>query len=732
MVSLIGGALQAQTVQGVVRDAVTGEVLPGATIQVLGTEWGAVTDGQGLYQLNNIKPGRYQLQATFVGYQAALLPEVWVKTGRLNLADFSLSRDEQNLDEVVVAADVPMSTPGKLLLTEEQINRFAATYYDPARLALTSPDVLVANDQNNLVSVRGISPDYNVWRLEGAEIVNPNHTSNAGTLTDRPTGTGGGVNILSAQMLSNSSFNYSTFDNTYGNSVGGIFDMSLKAGNQEERQYTAQASLIGFDLATEGPYKKGGKATYAANYRYSFTGLLTQMGVDFGGESIGFQDLALATTLPLGKKTKLKLFGVGGLSFNYFDHRPFTESETDKDRKDIYFDSRMGLAGASATTQLRNARWSQTLVYSGYANSRAETQYNGQDEFESLTEDENRFAIISFRSQYSHLWGSTRLETGVMTNLYNYWQRNSFLWQGQEIPTRTTSERIQTLFQPFMQWQHRLSARARLQYGLTYNLTANSEQSLDPRVSLQLLTSAYSTLTLAMGRYSQLYQPYNVQFDGWLPVGNVAVNQEFIQSNRYTIAWDLQRNGWAWNSEFFHYRFPSVRTFFENATSAETTGISTTVERAFNGSHYYRLGGSVFDAPISGQSRNRFDSDFNLSLAAGKEWNREQNGENRNWSVNGKLLYQGGQNLAMQTGWWGWPGWWWGLTEYRTRDYFRIDLRVQWVRYREKYTRMIALDIQNMLNTQNESFRYFDNMKGELVKQKQLGLIPILTYRVEW
>ena len=54
---------------------------------------------------------------------------------------------------------------------------------------------------------------FAVWgfllnKIEGVEIVNPNHLSNAGTFNDQPAATGGGVNVLSAQMLDKSSFQY--------------------------------------------------------------------------------------------------------------------------------------------------------------------------------------------------------------------------------------------------------------------------------------------------------------------------------------------------------------------------------------------------------------------------------------------------------------------------------------------------------------------------------------------
>jgi hypothetical protein len=324
---LSGLVLEAQVISGKVYDAVSQSILPGATVAIVGSEQGTASDETGAYRFEKLQPGRYQLLVSYVGYASKTINDVWVKSSKLTSQDVYLERTQSDLDEVVIFAGNSLSVPGRISISEEQINRYAATYYDPARLVVSSPDLAVANDQNNQISVRGLSPNYNVWRLEGVEIVNPNHLSNAGTFLDQPSATGGGVNMLSAQMLASSEFLYSTFDNRYSNSVGGVFDMHMKKGNIEKRQYTAQASLIGFDFATEGPFKKGSSLTYAVNYRYSFTGLLTNFGVDFGGESIGFQDLSFNVSSPVGKKSTVKVFGVGGLSFNDFEHKSFSESE---------------------------------------------------------------------------------------------------------------------------------------------------------------------------------------------------------------------------------------------------------------------------------------------------------------------------------------------------------------------------------------------------------------------
>ena len=174
--------------------------------------------------------------------------------------------------------------------TVEEVYRLPGTFYDPARLVALLPGVVQTNDQANHLSVRGNTPNANLWRLNGLAIVNPNHTANAGTFYGFPTLSGGGVNAISAQMLGNSGFLAGGLPVEYGYATGGTFDLRLRPGNKTRRKYQAQAGFIGFDLMVEGPIGDSGKTSYLVNGRYSFTGLLADMGVDFGGESIRFWD----------------------------------------------------------------------------------------------------------------------------------------------------------------------------------------------------------------------------------------------------------------------------------------------------------------------------------------------------------------------------------------------------------------------------------------------------------
>ena len=100
----------------------------------------------------------------------------------------------------------------------------------------------------------------------------------------------------------------------YGNATSGVFDMNLRKGNNEKREYSVMASILGLDATVEGPFKKGYSGSYLANYRYSTLSLLDQLNaVDFSGIP-KYQDASFKVVLPIGKAHFINVFGLGGLS----------------------------------------------------------------------------------------------------------------------------------------------------------------------------------------------------------------------------------------------------------------------------------------------------------------------------------------------------------------------------------------------------------------------------------
>lgn len=92
------------SVRGRVLDAVSGETLPGATVQLTGNgqNTGAGADADGNYKIGNLPAGVYTVQASFIGSKAST-QTVKITTQNV-VATFRLAPDNATLEEVTVVA----------------------------------------------------------------------------------------------------------------------------------------------------------------------------------------------------------------------------------------------------------------------------------------------------------------------------------------------------------------------------------------------------------------------------------------------------------------------------------------------------------------------------------------------------------------------------------------------------------------------------------------------------
>ena len=178
----------------------------------------------------------------------------------------------------------------KISLSNRDFKRLPGGFDDPARILLHFPGIAIANDQANGILYHGLPSHLNAWRLNGLDIVNPNHLSNAGTLSDLASPSAGGVNMFSGNILDGMQFIAPSSPGKSGWALGGMADMQIST----QRQNYLQLSLLGLEAGLHKVWKDNTRVF--ANYRYSFTGLLDDLGVSFGNEAIRFDDLMVGVS----------------------------------------------------------------------------------------------------------------------------------------------------------------------------------------------------------------------------------------------------------------------------------------------------------------------------------------------------------------------------------------------------------------------------------------------------
>ncbi|PHN01955.1 TonB-dependent receptor [Flavilitoribacter nigricans] len=98
---------QTYSISGIVQSAQDGTTFPAATVMLLhpkdsATVKGAVTDFEGVFEINGIAPGNYVLKVQYVGYQSFSQP-IAVEKQNLSLGPLSLEEETTWLGEVTIA-----------------------------------------------------------------------------------------------------------------------------------------------------------------------------------------------------------------------------------------------------------------------------------------------------------------------------------------------------------------------------------------------------------------------------------------------------------------------------------------------------------------------------------------------------------------------------------------------------------------------------------------------------
>ena len=83
-------------IAGKVIDKGTGEPIPFVNVLVEGTNFGAATDIEGEYVILNLPPGKYNVKAQAIGYQAQVVQNIQVSIDLTSTVDFSLSETMLN------------------------------------------------------------------------------------------------------------------------------------------------------------------------------------------------------------------------------------------------------------------------------------------------------------------------------------------------------------------------------------------------------------------------------------------------------------------------------------------------------------------------------------------------------------------------------------------------------------------------------------------------------------
>lgn len=768
--SLTLGQEFTQTIKGRILDQQAKYPLAGVNIIVENNKsiQGVTSDINGYYKISRVPFGRVSIKASYIGYKNQTLSNVLVTAGKELVLDIDMEEQVTKLEEVTISAVAQRNAIEKGLVSVssksfnvEDTRRYAGSRNDPARMVAGFAGVTSNNDSRNDIIIRGNSPSGVLWRVEGVDIPNPSHFGALGA-------TGGPVSMLNNNLLAKSSFLTGAFPAMYGNATAGVFDLQLRNGNNDKREFTGQIGFNGIEAGLEGPFSKNSKASYLINYRYSVLDFVKKLGLNFGtGSGVpSYQDLSFKINVPTTKLGVFNVFGIGGTS-----NIAFKDEQGDnfysESNQNIDYATSMGILGLS-NTYFFSPKTSGKLTF-------LVTYSSAETKVDSLVKQNN----VAVGSHLDYQDNSSQTKQVIAYTLNHKWNAQNTMTLGvtytgfnlNYIDSTFTDNRYKILhrfkgttsfLQSYANWQNRPNERLTINAGMYYQrFSLNTTQSIEPRVGLRYKLDGKQTLSVGLGHHAQL-QSLQIYFNN--NSGDLAnKNLEMTHSDQAVLGYDLSVNeNVRFKAEAYYQALSNVpvekiasnfsllnqgadfgvsdKINLVNTGTGRNYGAEFTLERNFEKGFYYLTTLSIFNSNYKGSNgiehNTAFNGNYTFNILAGKEI---KVGKRNTLSFDTKITSAGGRrytpvNVAesknRQT-----------IVYYedlaytnQSKNYFRTDLKITFRQNKKNVMQEWFLDLQNITGSQNV-FAQSYKVNGQNVTQTtslQLGFFPNFNYRIQF
>jgi hypothetical protein len=748
-----------QTIRGTITDQDSKQPLLGVNVVITTTDpqKGTTSDPDGAFRFEDIPVGRHEIQFSSLGYKPVLINVNLSSVHEIVLETEMVEMVYQG-EEVIVKATQSKNKPINQMalisarsFSVEETERYAGSWGDPARMASNYAGVLAANESRNDIIIRGNSPLGLLWRLEGQNVPNPNHFGAFGT-------TGGPISMLNNNLLRNSDFYTGAFPAEYGNALSGAFDLNMRTGNNQHREYLVQIGLAGLELGAEGPFSKTHNSSYLVNYRYSFLGLLEKLGISYGPEGTvpEYQDITYKVDLPTGKAGKFSFFGIAGNSnVKSFDSKK--DSVADFTFSDYGYDfsyyTGMMTNGINHVIPLsQNTRLTTSLAVSG----------SFEDyKFDSISMLDRSITLHS-RSYYKEWQYSAGTEINTKINTKNHLKagisadvfqpnfQDSTLQGDGTYRTGSKADGTMALYQGFVELRHRLNDLFTIYSGLhSQYFGLNGSFIVEPRASIQWQFLKKQSVSLGYGLHSQL-QPHQIYFNQRLndqtgeyeDSGNrdldFTKSHHFVLGYNYVFSEDFRLKFETYYQHLYDVpveQVPSHNSLLNygadfyipefdslvNKGTGRNYGVELTLEKFFSNNYYFLITTSLFEAKFKGSDnieRNTvFNSNYVVNVLGGYEF---EFGSNTFLSVSPKFTVAGGKRYTPYSVELGENDIYYMDYDYdrafekQYPTYMRLDMRLT-LRWNAKKTMdEWILDIQNITNRENIFYESLNRLTGEV------------------
>lgn len=666
-----------QTIKGKIVDTDSEMSLPGATVIIVDSKpiIGTITDNIGNFIIENVPVGRVSLRISFIGYETQFVSDILLSSGKELRLNISLKESFSTLNEVVIKAEVrkdeainKMATLSARTFSVEDAQRFAGGMDDPSRLATSYAGVTPGTIDNNEIVIRGNAAKGILWRLEGVEIPVPNHL--AGLFSG-----GGIITMFSSNMLANSDFFTGAFPAEYGNAISGVFDMKLRKGNSDKREYTFQIGSQGIDFALEGPFKKGKRSSYLINYRYSTLGLVQELLPQITGLPT-CSDLSIKLDFPTKKLGNFSVWSINGMG-NLANDMDMDSTIWDNNMENFQYNISYNLTASGINNRLflnKKIYLFSSISFSGIEYINKSDYYRRNLQKIPSTNQNETNTRLSFTSYLNRKFNKKHTNrTGIILNQLSYTfdiANNTNLAVNNDADFFVNSKGSTFSSQLYTQSKYYLSKNINVNAGIHFvHFNVNNEFIAEPRLGINWRFKPKHSLNFAYGKHSRV-EPLRVYMTE-IPVGNtyerlnsklnITKAHHFVIGYNVTILNKIHLNIEPYyqllydvpviiDSSFSMLNYTSETFFTEqmlNNGTGKNYGIDITIEQFINNGFYYMITSSLYQSKYKGddgiERNTKYNQNFVFNILAGKEWKFKNDNI---FGINGKVAIIGGKRQS--------------------------------------------------------------------------------------
>ncbi|OZC02828.1 TonB-dependent receptor [Rubricoccus marinus] len=510
---LLAASAGAQSVNGFVRDAASGETLIGANVVVVdgsAAGRGSATNVQGFYTLGSLPADSLTLRYSFIGYQT-LTRRIALASGETQRIDIDLA-PEASLGEVVVEADEPIEQAAAvgtidvpIRLVKDLPTAFEADLFRAIQLL---PGVKSSSDFSSGLYIRGGSPDQTLILLDGTTVYNPTHFF-------------GFFSTFNTDAIKDVRLYKGAYPTTYGGRLGSVIDIYNRDGNRNETHGNVSVGLLASRVGIEGPVPGVGRSSYSFNARRStleplLATLRENLDQDGIPDKFYFYDLNAKVGVDLTDRDRVSVSAYAGRDIVGV---PFGENS----QFDLDYGNRT--LSASYNRILGETTFLQTRATASRYFSLPEALVFG-------TEFTNTNTVTDYSGRVDLEWlPSEKLEvsTGAWGGHFRLDYKQTFNEQVQidfTSPSGYGSGYVQAKVRPTPQWI--LTGGLRAQY-----FSRGDYLRFSPQAQIERKLGSDTVVQLAAGRYHQFLSLISNEafsgFDTWVTVGQGVVPQESEQ-----------------------------------------------------------------------------------------------------------------------------------------------------------------------------------------------------------